>query len=131
MDNKKSPIWDARLCRCVPFCFKFASRIFLIYTGLKPLVALFFVINQDNKKLDWKPAFRIFTQVSTWVVVPVVLALIVGKALDKQYGTDPWIFLGLTALAFFFSSYGIVRVISKYMKTIDPPSHKATEDEKK
>ena len=75
-------------------------------------------MGKDRKKLDWKPAFQIFGQVSTWVVVPIVLALIFGKMLDKHYGTDPWIFLGLTSLAFLFSSYGIVRVVGKYMKDI-------------
>ena len=80
----------------------------------------FIFVVQDKKKLDWKPAFQIFGQVSTWVVVPVVLALIAGKALDGHYGTAPWIFLGLTGIAFLFSIYGIVRVISKYMKDISP-----------
>ncbi len=76
-------------------------------------------MNHDKKKLDWKPAIEIFSKVSTWVVVPIILALIIGKALDAHYGTNPWIFLGLTSLAFIFSSYGIVRVISKYMKDIE------------
>lgn len=62
---------------------------------------------------------RIFIQVSTWVVFPIILALIFGKMLDQHYGTDPWIFLGLTGLAFLFSSYGIVRVVKKYMKDIE------------
>ncbi len=74
----------------------------------------------DKKKLDWRPAFELFGKVSTWVVVPIIFALIAGKALDKHYGTEPFIFLGLTAIAFLFSIYGIVRVIGKYMKEISP-----------
>ncbi|MES3032014.1 MAG: AtpZ/AtpI family protein [Patescibacteria group bacterium] len=83
-------------------------------------------MNEDKKKIDWRPAVQIFSQVSTWVVVPIILALIIGKALDSHYGTDPWIFLGLTGIAFLFSIFGIVKVITKYMKDIEK-----TEIEKK
>ncbi|MEI7709668.1 MAG: AtpZ/AtpI family protein [bacterium] len=81
----------------------------------------------DKKKLDWKPALQIFMQVSSWVIVPVILALIVGKALDAHFGTEPWIFLGLTGVAFIFSIYGIVRVVGRYMKTLE----KEIKDEQK
>ena len=77
---------------------------------------------QDEKdkqnKIDWKPAIEIFSQVSTWVVIPIVLALIFGKMLDVHYGTRPWIFLVFTGAAFLISCFGIVRVMSKYMKEI-------------
>ncbi len=79
---------------------------------------VFVVMNEDKKKLDWKPAFELFGEVSTWIIVPIVLALIVGKALDKHYGTDPWIFLGLTGLSFILSLYGIIKVVNKYIKKI-------------
>ena len=84
-------------------------------------------MEKDKKKLDWKPAFQIFSQVSTWVVVPIILALIIGKALDSHFGTDPWIFLGSTGFAFLISSYGIVRVVMKYMKTIEKEIKKENE----
>ena len=77
------------------------------------------MVDEPKKKIDWKQAFEIFTRVSTWVIVPIVLALIAGEALDERYGTKPWIFLGLTIVSFIVSSYGIVRVITKYMKEIN------------
>ena len=77
------------------------------------------MINKDKKKIDWKPAFIIFSRVSAWIIVPIVLALIIGKALDKHYGTDPFIFLGFSVLGFLISSYGIVRVVGRYMKEIE------------
>ena len=69
--------------------------------------------------VNWQPAFQIFTQVSGWIAGPIILALIAGKALDTHFGTKPWIFLGLTGVAFLISSFGIVRVVSKYMKDIE------------
>ena len=72
----------------------------------------------------WKPGVEIFTQVSGWIAGPIVLALIVGKYLDGRFGTKPWMFLGLTGLAFFISIFGIVRVVSKYMKNISEENKK-------
>jgi len=76
-------------------------------------------MGEDKKKLDWRPAMQIFSKVSTWVVVPIILALIVGKALDAHFNTYPWIFLGLTGVAFIFSIYGIIKVVSQYMKDLE------------
>ncbi|MDO8590666.1 MAG: AtpZ/AtpI family protein [bacterium] len=85
---------------------------------------------EQNKTSEawWKPAVQIFGQVSTWVVVPIVLALIVGKNLDARYATKPWIFLGLTCLAFLISSFGIVLVITKYMRKIEDNSNRLIGD---
>ena len=72
----------------------------------------------DNNGPWWEPAVEIFGRVSTWVVVPILLALIIGKYLDTRYGTKPWIFLGLTLVAFLISSFGIVRTIAVYIRQI-------------
>ena len=76
-------------------------------------------MDKNKKNLNWKPALEIFSQVSGWIAGPIILALIAGKALDTHFGTKPWIFLGLTAVAFLVSSFGIVRVVSDYMKRIE------------
>jgi hypothetical protein len=72
-----------------------------------------------NKTPWWEPAVALFGRVSSWVVVPIVLALVGGKALDKHFETTPILFLSLTALAFIISCYGIVRIVSKYIKNIN------------
>lgn len=80
--------------------------------------------NNLNGEPWWKQGIRLFSQVSGWVVVPIILALIVGKALDNYFNTKPFIFLGLTGIAFLFSIFGIVRVVSKYMKEIEKDGNK-------
>ncbi len=62
----------------------------------------------------WIPAMQIFTEISSWIVVPIVLALIGGKALDKHFGTTPVLFLVLAGLGFLISAYGIVKSVKKY-----------------
>jgi len=89
------------------------------------------MVKKDNDKVAWwQPAMVIFSQVSAWIVVPILLALFAGKALDKRYGTDPWIFLGLTAISFIISSVGIVRVTINYTKKIEAEAKQKKEDEK-
>lgn len=76
-------------------------------------------MEQENKKeIWWKPAIEIFGEISVWVVVPIVLALLTGKRLDIYYGTKPWIFLGLTGIGFLISSFGIVHTVKKYLDKI-------------
>ena len=65
---------------------------------------------------------EIFSQVSGWIAAPIILALIAGKALDSHFGTKPWIFIGLTGVAFLISSFGIIKVVTRYMKKIEEES---------
>lgn len=76
-------------------------------------------MNNDNLKEPWwKPAISLFSQVSTWIVVPIILALVVGKALDRHFGTDPKIFLICAGIGFLITLIGIWKVIGKYMQDI-------------
>ena len=75
---------------------------------------------EDQKnKTNWQEGFKIFSEVSTWVIIPIVLSLIFGKILDTHFGTKPWIFLGLTAIAFLISIGGIAKILGKYIKDIE------------
>ncbi|MEK6827087.1 MAG: AtpZ/AtpI family protein, partial [Nanoarchaeota archaeon] len=70
------------------------------------------------------PAVELFRRGSGSIIVPVVLALIIGKYFDNRLGTKPWIFLGLTLIAFIISSYSIIRTVSLYMKKIEEENKK-------
>ena len=72
---------------------------------------------------------QILSEVSTWIVVPIVCALIFGKMLDAHFGTRPIIFLVFAGVGFLVTCFGMYRVVKNYMKKINPPSHKAMEGE--
>lgn len=72
-------------------------------------------MENKNKEAWWRPGLVIFTKVSAYIAGPIVLALIVGKYLDKKYNSAPWIFLGLTLIAFTFSLFSIWKSVVKYM----------------
>jgi F0F1-type ATP synthase assembly protein I len=82
---------------------------------------------EDNKKkinnkglggANWAPAMQIMSEISTWIVVPIVLALITGKALDTHFGTKPIIFLSLTGFAFLVTCFGMFKVVKNYIKKL-------------
>lgn len=82
-------------------------------------------MEKDEKKAnDWAPAMQIMSEVSTWIVVPIVLALIFGKMLDAHYGTKPIIFLVLVGIAFLFSCFKIFYIVKNYIKKLQDTENK-------
>lgn len=89
--------------------------------------------NQDNKDINklpqgngpwWKPAMVIFSEISTWIAVPVILAVIAGKALDKHYNTGHFLLIILTVVAFAISAFGIVKAVRKFSAKIKKEEEK-------
>ncbi|MDR3558981.1 MAG: AtpZ/AtpI family protein [Candidatus Pacebacteria bacterium] len=74
----------------------------------------------------WQPGLVLFTKLSGWIAVPVVIAVFLGGWLDKKFGTAPWLFLATVGAAFFLSMFGIVRDAMQEMKRIE----KETENKK-
>ena len=77
---------------------------------------------EDNKNFNkgpwWKQGVEIFSEISTWIAVPIILALIAGKALDRYYGTKPVLLLVFAGASFLISSFGIVRAVKRYAAKI-------------
>ena len=76
-------------------------------------------MEKDKNKVDWMSGITVFSDISTWIVVPVVLAMIFGKKLDIYYNTKPWIFIIFIAFSFLISSYGIIKAVRKYKVKLD------------
>jgi hypothetical protein len=74
--------------------------------------------NNLNKggRPSWVEGMRLFGDITTWIAVPIVLALILGKFLDRRYGTEPIIFLSLAGLGFFVTCSGIVKIAKEYLR---------------
>lgn len=69
-----------------------------------------------GEKSWWQPGLVLFGRLSSWIVGPVILAIVVGKWLDRKYDTKPWLFLSTVGLAFVLSMFGIVKEGLKAMK---------------
>lgn len=71
--------------------------------------------NKEKNNIWWRPAMLVFSEITTWIAFPMILALFVGKALDKHYNTYPIIFLSFAFLGFLVSSLGIVRTVKRFV----------------
>jgi F0F1-type ATP synthase assembly protein I len=87
-------------------------------------------VKENNQNLDngngpwWKPAVELLSEVSTWIVVPIVCALIFGKMLDAHFGTKPRIFLIFAGIGFLVTCFGMFRIIKNYMKNLQDTEEK-------
>ena len=80
-------------------------------------------INMENKQKSnivwWQPGLVLFTRLSGWIAVPVLIAIAVGKYLDKIFHSAPWIFLASVAISFTVSMIMIVRIGLREMNKED------------
>jgi membrane protease YdiL (CAAX protease family) len=68
------------------------------------------------KEIWWKPAITVFANVSVWIVVPILVALFLGKYLDSKYDSGHRFFFILIAVAFLVTIFGLVKILCKYLK---------------
>ena len=78
----------------------------------------------------WQPDLVLFGEVTGLIVVPIILALYGGKALDRKFDTDPILFVACTILAIVVSTVAIVRISTRYMKQIESETRSNTYDRK-
>ena len=75
-------------------------------------------MNENKQNSNWTVAVGIFNQISVWIIVPIIVALVFGKMLDKHFGTKPVIFLVFACFGFLSSCVGIFRVVKDYTKKL-------------
>ena len=83
-----------------------------------------FLFMNDKEKLEiktpwWREGLISFARISASIAIPIIIALYLGKYLDNKYNTEPWIFLGLTFIAFIISMIFIWINMMKYIKEIE------------
>ncbi len=73
----------------------------------------------------------VFTEISGWIAGPVIMAVILGKYLDGKFGTTPWIFIGMTGIAFLVSMWNIWKAVKKYAETLKNNSWQQKDQQQK
>ena len=74
---------------------------------------------KDHEKPWWYEALFVFSKVTAWIVFPVLIALFLGKYLDKRWGTAPYAFFGLIAFSFVISVIMMVRIILAHASSLE------------
>ena len=78
--------------------------------------------NQENSNIKspwWREGLMAFMKVSALIAIPIVISLYLGRYLDSRFNTKPWIFLGLTLIAFIISLMSIYKSMVKYMQDLE------------
>ncbi len=73
---------------------------------------------ENGNKPNWAVGVQLFTEISGWIVGPIIIALIAGKVLDTHFSTKPWIFITFAVFGFLVTIYGIMKVVKNYMQKI-------------
>ena len=89
-----------------------------------PFYAILGDMDKPNQKPVWHDTLMAFARMSSWIGFPVIISLFLGKWLDQKFNTTPFIFIGLTCLAFIVSMIGLVREGMKYMKQVEKENGK-------
>ena len=86
---------------------------------------------QKNPKVPWwQPGLILFMRMSGWIAGPVILAVFIGKWLDKKCDTEPWLFLLSVGIAFLFSMFGIIKDAYREMGRLNGGMQKEKKKEK-
>lgn len=85
--------------------------------------------NDQKPKIPWwKPGMELFIKLSGWIGGPVIIAVFVGKFLDRKYNSEPWLFLLSVGIAFAVSMIALIRIGFKEIKKIESDASKAKSD---
>ncbi|OGF36829.1 hypothetical protein A2482_03310 [Candidatus Falkowbacteria bacterium RIFOXYC2_FULL_48_21] len=75
---------------------------------------------RDNlKQIWWQPAIQLFAQVSAWIVLPIVVALFVGRWLDERFDKPPTFLISCVMIAFGITCFGLVRETVRAAKKME------------
>jgi F0F1-type ATP synthase assembly protein I len=78
-------------------------------------------LKKEPRKAWYVDALQMFTKLSGWVLVPLVVGYTLGSFLDRKYNSEPkWFFISI-GLAFIISTIGIVYQAQSEYKKIIPP----------
>jgi F0F1-type ATP synthase assembly protein I len=75
---------------------------------------------QENPNIPWwQPGIQLFARLSGWIGGPVIVAVFLGKFLDRKYQTEPWLFLATVGVAFVISMIALIRIGFREFRKIE------------
>lgn len=52
---------------------------------------------------------RLLSNITAWIVIPVIAGVFLGRFLDQKFNTKPWLFLISVGFCFLISMFGLVQ----------------------
>jgi len=78
--------------------------------------------NKDKTKIEvpwWRDGIIIFTKVSAYIAIPIILGSYIGNILDQKYNTNNLYFYILISIAFISTIYLIWKEMKIYKKKME------------
>lgn len=73
---------------------------------------------KSKEKAWWAEGLGLFSQITAWIVAPVITALFLGNFLDNRYGTSPRYLLICVGIAFIITNIGLIIEMLRYQKRL-------------
>lgn len=73
--------------------------------------------NKNSKIAWWLPGIKVFIKISGWIVLPALIAVLLGNKLDSQFNTKSFFVFLCIALSFIISMIMVIRISINYGKT--------------
>ena len=73
---------------------------------------------------------RLLSNITAWIVGPVIIGVFLGKWLDQKFNTEPWLFLTSVGVCFLVSMFGLVQNALTEFKKIEE-EYKKSENKQK
>ncbi len=76
---------------------------------------------EDKKNTNYsiyKPVLVFYAKTTSWVIIPLLIAVILGKYASRSTGNE-MLFFGAVVLGFIITIYGIYGEIKKYKKDLE------------
>lgn len=67
----------------------------------------------------WQPGMQLFLRLSGWIGGPIIVAVFLGKYLDRRYRSEPWLFLATVGISFVISMIALITIGFKEFKRIE------------
>lgn len=67
----------------------------------------------------WQPALLIFFEISAWIGIPAVLALVIGNWIDTTYNTAPRGYYISVVVAFLVTIIGFIKITKSAKRVVE------------
>ena len=74
--------------------------------------------NFNNGNSWWKPVMIFYVKTMSWIIIPLILGIILGKYVGKSTGNQV-LFFAIIIFSFLITCFGIYREIKKYKNDLE------------
>ncbi len=101
-----------RACELVVFCY--TTQVFMSE-------------QKRYKRAWWVEPLTIFLKLSSWIVFPLIIALLAGRVVDQYFSIEPFGTLCCVTLSFFLSLIVLFRETRKVLRELKVKAHTSTQ----